>query len=44
VHVARRTGGPAGDLSGFGKEGLISRKPTWTVTDQAWAAIMSAAD
>jgi hypothetical protein len=32
VHVA---------LRGFGKEGLISRKPTRTVTDQAWAAITS---
>jgi hypothetical protein len=30
-------------LRGFGKEGLISRKPTRTVTDQAWAAIMSTA-
>ncbi len=28
-------------LRGFGKEGLITRKPTRTVTDQAWAAIMS---
>jgi hypothetical protein len=28
-------------LRGFGKEGLISRKPTRTVTDQAWAAILS---
>jgi hypothetical protein len=28
-------------LRGFGKEGLISRKPTQTVTSQAWAAIMS---
>jgi len=28
-------------LRGFGKEGLISRKPTRAVTDQAWAAIMS---
>jgi hypothetical protein len=28
-------------LRGFGKEGLISRKPTRTITDQAWAAIMS---
>jgi len=27
-------------LRGFGKEGLISRKPTRTVTEQAWAAIM----
>jgi hypothetical protein len=30
-------------LRGFGKEGLISRKPTRSVTDQAWAAITSAA-
>jgi hypothetical protein len=30
-------------LAGFGKEGMISRKPTRTVTDQAWAAIMSEA-
>jgi hypothetical protein len=29
------------ELRGFGKEGLISRKPTRTVTDQAWAAIAS---
>jgi hypothetical protein len=29
-------------LRGFGKEGLISRKPTRAVTDQAWAAVMSA--
>jgi hypothetical protein len=29
------------ELRGFGKEGLISRKPTRTVTDQAWAAISS---
>jgi hypothetical protein len=28
-------------LRGFGKEGFISRKPTRTVTDQAWAAITS---
>jgi hypothetical protein len=28
-------------LRGFGKEGLISRKPTRTVTDQAWSAVMS---
>jgi hypothetical protein len=40
--------GPPGEsqvpvvLRGFGKEGLISRKPTKTVTDQAWAAILSA--
>ena len=31
-------------LRGFGKEGLISRKPTRTVTEQAWAAIMSTGD
>ena len=31
-------------LRGFGKEGLISRKRTRRVADQAWAAIMSAAD
>ena len=30
-------------LRGFGKEGLISRKPTRTVTEQAWAAITSGA-
>ena len=30
-------------LRGFGKEGLISRKPTRAVTDQAWAAITSGA-
>ena len=30
-------------LRGFGKEGLINRKPTRAVTDQAWAAIMSGA-
>ncbi len=29
------------ELRGFGKEGLISRKPTRTVTDQAWAAVTS---
>jgi len=29
-------------LRGFGKEGLINRKPTRTVTDQAWAAILAA--
>jgi hypothetical protein len=28
-------------LRGFGKEGLISRKPTRTVTDQAWAAVLA---
>jgi len=28
-------------LRGFGKEGLISRKPTRTVTDQAWAALLA---
>jgi hypothetical protein len=39
--------GPAGDaavyvrLRGFGKEGLINRKPTRTVTDQAWAAVLA---
>jgi hypothetical protein len=26
-------------LRGFGKEGIINRKPTLTVTDKAWAAI-----
>jgi hypothetical protein len=26
-------------LRGYGKEGVISRKPTRTVTDQAWAAV-----
>ena len=31
-------------LRGFGKEGLINRKPTRTVTDQAWAVITSGAD
>lgn len=30
-------------LRGFGKEGLINRKPTRAITDQAWAAITSAA-
>ena len=39
---------PGSDSSG-GRQGncalsLISRKPARTVTDQAWAAIMSAAD
>jgi hypothetical protein len=29
-------------LRGFGKEGLLNRKPTRTVTDQAWAAITAA--
>jgi hypothetical protein len=29
-------------LRGFGKEGLISRKPTRTVTDQAWSAVVTA--
>jgi hypothetical protein len=29
-------------LRGFGKEGLISRKPTRAVTNQAWSAVMSA--
>ena len=28
-------------LRGFGKEGLISRKPTRTVTDQAWTAVLT---
>jgi len=28
-------------LRGFGKEGLINRKPTRAVTDQAWSAVMS---
>jgi hypothetical protein len=28
-------------LSGYGKEGLLSRKPTRTITDQAWAAVTS---
>jgi hypothetical protein len=28
-------------MRGFGMEGRISRKPTRTVSDQAWAAIMS---
>ncbi|HEX9034649.1 MAG TPA: hypothetical protein VF834_22625, partial [Streptosporangiaceae bacterium] len=28
-------------LRGYGKEGLISRKPTRTVTDQAWSAATS---
>jgi hypothetical protein len=28
-------------LRGFGKEGLISRKPTRTVTDQAWSVVIS---
>ena len=27
-------------LRGFGKEGLINRHPTKTVTDQAWAALL----
>jgi len=26
-------------LCGYGKEGIINRKPTRTVTDQAWAAV-----
>jgi hypothetical protein len=26
-------------LRGYGKEGLINRKPTRTTTDQAWAAV-----
>lgn len=30
-------------LRGYGKEGLISRKPTRTVTDQAWSAVTSEA-
>jgi len=29
-------------LSGYGKEGIINRKPTRTVTDQAWAAVTAA--
>jgi hypothetical protein len=29
-------------LRGFGKEGVINRKPTRTITDQAWAAITAA--
>ena len=28
-------------LRGFGKEGLINRKPTRAVTDQAWSAIIA---
>jgi hypothetical protein len=28
-------------MRGFGMEGRISRKPTQTVTDRAWAAIAS---
>jgi hypothetical protein len=28
-------------LRGFGKEGLISRNPTRTVTNQAWSAVMA---
>lgn len=28
-------------LNGYGKEGLINRKPTRTVTDQAWAAVIA---
>jgi hypothetical protein len=31
-------------LRGFGKEGLLSRNPTRSVTDQAWAAMTSTAD
>lgn len=30
-------------LRGFGKEGLLSRNPTRSVTDRAWAAITSTA-
>jgi hypothetical protein len=29
-------------LCGYGKEGIINRKPTRTVTDQAWAAVTAA--
>lgn len=29
-------------LCGYGKEGIINRKPTRTVTDQAWAAVIAA--
>jgi hypothetical protein len=32
------------ELRGYGKEGLISRKPTRTVTEQAWAAVTSSSD
>jgi hypothetical protein len=28
-------------LRGYGKEGLLNRKPTRTITDQAWAAVTS---
>jgi hypothetical protein len=29
-------------LTGYGKEGLINRKPTRTVTEQAWVAVTAA--
>ncbi len=28
-------------LCGYGKEGLINRKPTRTITDRAWTAVLS---
>jgi hypothetical protein len=28
-------------LCGYGKEGLLSRKPTRKITDQAWSAVMT---
>jgi hypothetical protein len=29
------------ELRGYGKEGLLNRKPTRTITDQGWAAVTS---
>jgi hypothetical protein len=29
-------------LCGYGKEGLLNRKPTRTITDQAWSALTTA--
>jgi hypothetical protein len=39
-HQADKGGVPV-RLRGFGKEGLLSRKPTRTVTDQAWSAVLT---
>ena len=36
-------GGAPATLCGYGKEGLLSRKPTRTVTDQAWSALICSA-
>jgi hypothetical protein len=36
------TAGLPVQLRGYGKEGLLNRHPTRTVTDLAWAAVMSA--